>query len=165
MLANVTRHAERTLTVKTMSLTIYSMSPEDIRRKDLGKEVCSLLRCRHVDQLYLLSSYLVADPVVLDVDVLGALVMHWIHGKLSTGLVVDIHLCRARVLHVDIPEELSHPHDILDGEEEREVLSLHGRHSHDRLELDIQLTGPPAIMMSTPEVDRRVSLSLPHLTA
>ena len=44
----------------------------------------SLLRCRYVDQLYLLSGYLVADPVVLDVDVLGALVMHWIHGKLSS---------------------------------------------------------------------------------
>ena len=27
---------------------------------------------------------------------------------------------------------------------------------------DIQLTGPPAIMMSTPEVDRRVFLSLPQ---
>ena len=60
----------------------YRMSPEDIRRESLGKEVRSLLRCRHVDQLYLLSGYLVADP--LDVDVLGALVMHWIHGKLSS---------------------------------------------------------------------------------
>ena len=61
----------------------YRMSPEDIRREGLGKEVRSLLYCRHVDQLYLLSGYLVADPVVLDVDVLGALVMHRIHGKLS----------------------------------------------------------------------------------
>ena len=75
MLANVARHAERILTVKTMSLTVYSMhdsyrmSPEDIRGKGLGEEVHSLLRCRHVDQLYLLSGYLVADPVVLDVDV------------------------------------------------------------------------------------------------
>ena len=39
MLANVATHAERISTVKTMSLTIYSMydsyrmSPEDIRRK------------------------------------------------------------------------------------------------------------------------------------
>ena len=62
----------------------YRMSPEDIRREGLGKEVRSLLRCRHVDQLYLLSGYLVAYPVVLDVDVLGALMMHWIHGKLSS---------------------------------------------------------------------------------
>ena len=62
----------------------YHMSPEDIRRKGLGKKVRSLLRCRHVDQLYLLSGYLVADLVVLDVDGLGALVMHWIHGKLSS---------------------------------------------------------------------------------
>ena len=89
MLANVARHAERILTVKTISLTLYSMhdsyrmSPEDIRREILGEEVRSLPRCRHVDQLYFLSSYLVADPVVLDVDVLEALVMHWIHGKLS----------------------------------------------------------------------------------
>ena len=60
------------------------MSPEDIRRKGLGRDVCSLLRCRHVDQLYLLSGYLVADPVVLDVDVFGVLVMHWIYGKLSS---------------------------------------------------------------------------------
>ena len=60
------------------------MSPKDIRRKSLGKEVRTLLRCRHVDQLYLLSGYLVADPVVLDVDVLEALMMHWIHGKLSS---------------------------------------------------------------------------------
>ena len=59
----------------------YRMSPEDIRREGLGKEVRSLLRCGHMDQLYLLSSYLVANPVVLDVDVLGALMMHWIHGK------------------------------------------------------------------------------------
>ena len=28
--------------------------------------------------------HLVADPVVLDVDVLGALIMHWIYGKLSS---------------------------------------------------------------------------------
>ena len=62
----------------------YRMSPEDIRRKGLGQEVRSLLRCGHVDQLYLLSGYLVANPVVLDVDVLGALMMHWIHGKLSS---------------------------------------------------------------------------------
>ena len=60
------------------------MSPIDIRRKGLGKEVRSLLRCRHVDQLYLLSGYLVANPVVLNVDVLGALMMHWNHGKLSS---------------------------------------------------------------------------------
>ena len=59
------------------------MSPKDIRRKGLGEEVRSLLRCRHVDQLYLLFGYLVADLVVLDVDVLGALVVHWIHGKTS----------------------------------------------------------------------------------
>ena len=84
------RHAERILTVKTIGLTIYSMhdsyrmSPEDIRRKGLGEEVRSLLRCRHVNQFYLLSGYLVADPVVLDVDVLGALMMHWICGKLSS---------------------------------------------------------------------------------
>ena len=90
MLANVARHAERILTVKNMSLTTYSMhdsyrmSPEGNRRKGLGKEVRSLLRCRHVDQLYLLSGYLVADPVVLDVDMLGALMVHWIHGKLSS---------------------------------------------------------------------------------
>ena len=90
MLANVARHAERILTVKTISLTIYSMhdsyrmSPKDIRRKGLGKEVRSLLRCTHMDQLYLLSGYLVADSVVLDVDVFGALMMHWIHGKLSS---------------------------------------------------------------------------------
>ena len=51
----------------------YRMLPEDIRRKGLGEEIRSLLRCRYVDQLYLLSGYLVADPVVLDVDVLGAL--------------------------------------------------------------------------------------------
>ena len=88
MLANVARHAERILIVKTISRTIYSMhdsyrmSPKDIRRKGLGEEVRSLLRCRHVDQLHLLSSYLVADTMVLDVDVLGALVMHWIHGKM-----------------------------------------------------------------------------------
>ena len=60
------------------------MSPGDISRKGLGKEVRSLLRCRHVDQLHILSGYLVADPVILDVDVLGALVLHWIHGKLSS---------------------------------------------------------------------------------
>ena len=53
------------------------MSPKDIRREGLGKEVLSLLRCRHVDQL-------IADPVLLDIDVLRALVMHWIHGKLSS---------------------------------------------------------------------------------
>ena len=62
----------------------YCMSPKDIRRESLGKKVRSLLRCRHVDQLYLLTGYLVANPVVLDVDVLGALMMHWIHGKLSS---------------------------------------------------------------------------------
>ena len=90
MLADVARHAERILTVKTMSLTMYSMhdsyrmSPEDIRRESLGEEVRSLLRCRHVDQLYLLSGYLVANPVVLNADVLRALMMHWIHGKLSS---------------------------------------------------------------------------------
>ena len=50
--------------------------------KGLGKEVRSLLRCGHVDQLYFLSGYLVADLVVPDVDVLGGLMMHWIHGKL-----------------------------------------------------------------------------------
>ena len=53
----------------------YRMSPEVIRRKGLGKEVRSLLRCWHVDQLYILSGYLVADPVALDVDVLGALIV------------------------------------------------------------------------------------------
>ena len=62
----------------------YRMSPEDIRRKDLGKEDHSLLRCRHVHQLYLLSGYLFANSVVLDINVLGALMMHWIHGKLSS---------------------------------------------------------------------------------
>ena len=62
----------------------YRMSPEDIRREGLGKEVRSLLHCRHMDQPYLLSGYLVANPVVLDVDVLGALIMHWIYGKLSS---------------------------------------------------------------------------------
>ena len=68
-------HAERILSVKTISLATYSMhdsyrmSPKDIRRKGLGEEVRSLLRCRHVDQLYLLSGYLVANPVVLDIDV------------------------------------------------------------------------------------------------
>ena len=51
MLANVARHAERILTVKTMSLTKEHVSPEDIRRKGLGKEVRLLLRHRHVDQL------------------------------------------------------------------------------------------------------------------
>ena len=82
MLADVARHAERILTVKTMSLTInsmhdsYRMSPEDIRRKGLSEEVRSLLRCRHVDQLYLLSGFLVADLVVLDADEFGALMMH-----------------------------------------------------------------------------------------
>ena len=62
----------------------YRMSPEDIRREGLGKKFRSLLHCRHVDQLYLLSGYLIANPVVLDIDVLGALIMHWIHGKLSS---------------------------------------------------------------------------------
>ena len=90
MLANVARHAEWILTVKTMSLTICSMhdsyhtSPEGIRRTGLGEEVRSLLRCRHVDQLYFLSGYLIANPVVLDIDVFGALMMHSIHGKLSS---------------------------------------------------------------------------------
>ena len=51
MLANVARHAERIITVKAISLTIYSMhdsnrmSPKNIRKKGLGKEVRSLLHC------------------------------------------------------------------------------------------------------------------------
>ena len=131
----------------------YRMSPEAIRREGLGKEVRSLLRCRHMDQLYLLSGYLVANPVVLDIDVLGAQMMHWIHGKLE-------HPRRARALQVDVLEELSNSRNVLDGEEAREVLSLHGRHSHDRLKLPVDWATshhdehtrgrPPCVLVTAP---------------
>ena len=106
------------------------MTPKVISWEGVGEEVCKLLdRVRRHNN---------ADPVVLDFDMLRPLMMHWIHGRLTSWLIVDEHLCWSGELQVDVFEQLTDLHDILDS-----------------------IETPPAMMMKTPVAGCRVSLSLP----
>jgi hypothetical protein len=54
------------------------VSPESISSKSLGQEVGTLIIRVHIDEFDHCRRDHVADPVVLDVNVLGPLVMNWI---------------------------------------------------------------------------------------
>jgi hypothetical protein len=60
------------------------VSPESISLKSLGQEVGTLIIRVHIDELDRCKQDHVADPMVLDVNVLGPLVMNWILRELTS---------------------------------------------------------------------------------
>ena len=57
----------------------YHMTPKDITREGLGEEVRALLSRRHVNELDRLRRHHITDLVVIVVDMLRPLMMHWVH--------------------------------------------------------------------------------------
>jgi hypothetical protein len=59
------------------------VSPESISSKSLGQEVGTLIIRVHIDELDRCRRDHVTDPVDLDVNVLGPLVINWILRELT----------------------------------------------------------------------------------
>ena len=68
------------------------MMPIDITRKGLGEEVRALLNRGHVNEIDSIRRHHIADAVAPDADMLRTLMMHWVHGKLTSSSIVDEHL-------------------------------------------------------------------------
>ena len=62
----------------------YHMTSKYITRESFVEEVLALVSRRHVDKLNRLKYHHITDAVVLDVDTPRTLMMHWVHGKLTT---------------------------------------------------------------------------------
>ena len=114
------------------------MTPKDIAREGLGKDVRAGLSRRHMNELDRLKCHHITDPVVLDVDMLRPLIMQWVHGKQASRLIFDEHRLWFGALQVDGLEQLTDPHDIyaiqvdgLDSINAHKILRLHRRHSND----------------------------------
>jgi hypothetical protein len=60
------------------------VSPENVSSKSLGQEVGALIIRVHIVKLDRCRRDHIADPVVLDVNVLGPLVMNWILRELTS---------------------------------------------------------------------------------
>jgi hypothetical protein len=60
------------------------VAPEDIPSQSLGQEIRTLIIGGHMDNLNSVRGDHIADPVELDVDVLGALVVDMVHRELPS---------------------------------------------------------------------------------
>jgi hypothetical protein len=128
-------------------------------RKDLREEIGEIICRLYAEDLNIPIGDAFADIMLANVDVFDASVAFSILRERSGPHVIAVEDCRLLLGHGELPQEAVHPHGLL-------RLRVNATYSASTVEsatvacfFDDHDTGPPDIMKTLPDVERRVSKS------